>query len=345
MRNVQKAKKILEGKTDDIAAELEAAMRAHSANREFEKAAEKRDQLALLRSVDAEQKVETKRAYDQDVFATFMVEQNTRIEVFQIKRGVIAKREKYRVEFVQGQTLSDFLRAYYSHHVIPKEILLDVELEDVQVLAEYFSKQAGRIVTIVKPQHGEKRKLLDMARQNAQVELQEEYPELAELARVLKLKALPKVIECFDISHLGSSDVVAASVQYVDGKPNPAEFRRYDIKTVEGQDDFRSMYEAVFRRYRRLYEEGKPLPDLIVIDGGKVQLQFARKALADANVQIPAISLAKREEEIYLPYLSIPVSLPRNNAALKLLQRVRDSTHRYVLSFQRLKRGKRMVAS
>jgi excinuclease ABC subunit C len=344
MRNVRKARKILEGKTEQIEQELQADMDRFAKSREFEKAAEKRDQLVLLRSVLDEQKVERQRSFDQDVFATFLVDGKLKVEVFQIKRGVMAKREKYTLELLAGQHLSDFLRAYYTSHAVPREILVDADLEDQVVLEQYFGNLAGRQVDIINPKLGEKRKLVELARQNAQVDFQEEYPELAELARFLKLKSLPKVIECFDISHLGASDVVAASVQFVNGKPNPSEFRRYEIKTVAGQDDFRSIYEVVFRRYRRMKEEGQALPDLVVIDGGKVQLQFARSALQDVGVSLPVIALAKREEEIYLPYLSIPVTLPRSNAALKLLQRIRDSTHRFVLKYQRVKRSKRMVS-
>lgn len=343
LANVKKAKQLLSGKTEELEKELASDMKKFALTKEYEKASEKRDQLSILRSINLHQKVELQRAFDQDVFATLFANDKLTVVVFQIKRGVIAKREKYSVDLLAGQTFSDFLIAYYFSRTIPKEIIVDQDLTDNMALEDYFSKTAGKNISVTHPKQGEKKQLLDMARQNAAIDFQEEHPELAELARVLKLKTLPSVIECFDISHLGATDVVAASVQYLNGKPNPSEFRRYEIKTVTGQDDFRSMYEAVFRRYSRLKTEGARLPDLVVIDGGKQQLAFARKALSEAGVVIPTISLAKKEEEIYLPYLSVPVRLPRNNPALKLLQRIRDSTHRFVLSYQKVKRAKRMI--
>ncbi len=334
---------MLEGKTDELAAQLEAEMKLFASRKEFEKAAERKRQWELVLSLDLHQKVETQRSFDQDVIATLAVENTLKFEVFQIKRGVIGKREKFTVPIMGPETMSEFLRAYYSVRIPPAEIIVDTLPADASALESFFGDKAGRNVSITLPERGDKKKLLDMARQNASVDLQEEQPALAELARVLKLKALPSIIECFDISHLGATDVVAASVQYKDAEPNPSEFRRYEIKTVEGQDDFRSMYEAVFRRYDRLKRENSRVPDLVVIDGGKVQLAFARKALQAAGLSIPIIALAKKEEEIYLPYLSIAIRLPKNNPALKLLMRIRDSTHRFVLGYQKVKRGKRML--
>jgi excinuclease ABC subunit C len=344
LKNVQRAKQLLSGKTDELRIELEDDMKLFAGKREFEKAAERKNQITLLDSVIQQQKVELQRQFDQDVFATLQVDDMLKVEVFAIKRGVISKREKFKVHYLGEATFSDFLRAYYETHLIPEELIVDQLFDDCDSLEVYFSNIAGRRVHITFPKKGDKKALLDMARQNATVDFQEDFPELAELARVLKLQSLPKVIECFDISHLGAQDVVAASIQYLDGKPNPSEFRRYEIKTVQGQDDFRSMYEAVFRRYKGQMAKGQPLPDLVVIDGGKQQLAFARKALNDIGIMMPIIALAKKEEDIYLPYLSVPLKLDKNSQALKLLQRVRDSTHRFVLKYQRLKRGKRMLA-
>lgn len=342
--NVRKAMRLLDGKTDELIAELTEEMASFARNREFEKAKERRDQIEVLSHIGERQAVETQRAFDQDVFATVRDNERLKVVAFQIQKGVIAKRERFTIDAVGETPVSDFLRAYYMTHAIPKEIILRETQSDAEALEAYFTKQSGRAVSIVVPQRGERKALLDMAHQNAAVDFQEDHPELAELARVLKLKSLPRVIECFDISNLGTTDVVAASIRYTDGQPDPAQFRKYAIRTVEGQDDFRSMFEAVGRRYSKLKRENEPMPDLVVIDGGKQQLAFARAALRDAGVSILIIALAKRDEEIYLPYLSIPVRLPKNNPALKLLQRVRDSTHRYVLKFQKVKRAKRMLS-
>jgi excinuclease ABC subunit C len=345
-KNVAKVRKLLDGKTDELEHELTRDMERFAKDQEFEKARERRDQLATLAQVVQHQKVETKRAFDQDVIATLATGDRLKLVVFQIQKGVIGKREKYAIDILGENPLSDFLRAYYGTREIPKEIIVDQELEDRATLQAYFTERAGKAVEIVVPERGERKALLDMARQNAAIDFQEEHPALAELARVLKLKTLPRDIECFDISHLGAQDVVAASVHYRDGEPLPEEFRRYDIRTVEGQDDFRSMQEAVGRRYARLKAEGKPLPDLVIIDGGPQQLRFARQALKDAGiggVELPTVALAKREEEIYYSPNLAPLRLPKNNAALKLLMRIRDSTHRFVLGFQKVKRGKRML--
>jgi len=346
LKNVAKVRKLLDGKTDELERELTRDMEHFAKNHEFEKARERRDQLVTLSQVIQHQKVETKRAFDQDVIATLRIDNVLKVVVFQIQKGVIAKREKYSIDIIGDNPLSDFLRAYYSTRDIPKEIIIDQTLEDHQTVQDYFTARSAKTVELLVPERGERKALLDMARQNAAVDFQEENPALAELARVLKLKTLPRDIECFDISHLGAQDVVAASIHYKDGEPLPEEYRRYDIRTVDGQDDFRSMEEAVGRRYARLKAEGKALPDLLVLDGGPQQLRFARKALTAAGIngaELPSIALAKREEEIYYSPSLAPLRLPKNNPALKLLQRIRDSTHRFVLSFQKVKRGKRML--
>jgi excinuclease ABC subunit C len=193
------------------------------------------------------------------------------------------------------------------------------------------------------PEKGDRKKLLEMLRKNILLEISGNAdPSLVELQRELSLPAIPRTIECFDVSNLFGSSVVGSMVQFVNARPNKGAYRRFRIRTVEGQDDFASMKEIVFRRYYRIKKEGGAMPDLIVIDGGPGQLNAALSALGELSLSAPCISLAKEFEEIYHPDFAEPIRLSRRSAALKVLQYARDEAHRFGISYHRLLRKKSM---
>ncbi|HEU4452763.1 MAG TPA: helix-hairpin-helix domain-containing protein, partial [Longimicrobium sp.] len=248
-------------------------------------------------------------------------------------------------------------RAIRDAQSIPPEVFFPVDFADREVLQELLREQARRAVRTYVPQRGEKVQLVELAAQNARHLLEERKlmartaqtraPDaLYELAEVLELPSVPRTMVCFDISHTQGSEVVASGVFFENGEPAKGEYKRFKIRGEWGNDDFASMHEVVTRYFSRRVEEGKPLPDLAVIDGGKGQLGAAMKALAELNLpQQPVISLAKREEEVFLPGRPDPVRMPRRSPALRLLQRLRDEAHRFAVGYNRKLRTKRTVRS
>lgn len=231
------------------------------------------------------------------------------------------------------------------------------EIEDIEPLSEYLWEEHGKKVPIKVPKIGEKRQFIEMAISNAKLKLGERKleKEKAERSRIpqavkdlkesLRLNRLPRRIECFDNSNIQGSDPVASMVCFVDAKPRKSEYKRFNIKTVEGPDDFASMKEIVKRRYSRVKKEKQQAPDLVLIDGGKGQLNAAIEALREIDFldHVEVAGLAKRLEEVFLPGKSDPVMIPKKSPALKLLQSARDEAHRFAITFHRQKRGQRTL--
>ncbi|HEX9106677.1 MAG TPA: helix-hairpin-helix domain-containing protein, partial [Longimicrobiales bacterium] len=248
-------------------------------------------------------------------------------------------------------------RGDYGLEDLPREALFPGEFEDRAVLEEILSETAGRRVRTLVPQKGEKAALLELASQNARHLLEEHAvlhdsvreradDVLYELQEALELKVVPRLIVCFDISHTQGTEVVASAVVFANGEPSKGEYRHFRIRGDWGNDDFRSMQEVVGRYFRRRLEEGLALPELAVIDGGKGQLGMALRALTEAGApDTSVISLAKREEEVYVPGRSEPLRLPRTAAALRLLQRIRNEAHRFAITYNRKLRTKRTLTS
>lgn len=252
--------------------------------------------------------------------------------------------------------LESFLPQYYERALeIPDEILLSTEIERMDLLQDLLRRKKGRKVTVSIPVIGEKRKLVEMAYNNGVESLKreavrEKYKRsrttdaVVKLGEILELEKPPVYIEGFDISNIQGTDPVASMVVFKDGQPAKDNYRRYKIKTVEGPNDYAMMKEVVERRYRRVLEEERPLPDLILIDGGKGQLRAAYEVLEELEIShIPIIGLAERNEEVFLPGRSEPVIIPKNSPALHLLQRVRDEAHRFALNYHRKLRSRRLT--
>lgn len=234
--------------------------------------------------------------------------------------------------------LEEFIIRYYDDNPVPKELILPKEID--KSIQQFLEKKKESKVRIIIPKSGEKKQLLELVMKNIDVTFFGEEKKLEDLQQRLRLNEHPRIIECFDISHLSGTNTVASMVQFRNGKPDKNNYRRFKIRTVEGIDDFASMAEVVKRRYTRLQTESKEMPNLIVIDGGKGQLSFALQELKNLGIKIPIISLAKKFEEIYLPGRQIPIKLSKRTEALKLLISIRDEAHRFAISYNRLLRNK-----
>ena len=359
---VDEVVKVIRGRTDDLIKELNDKMISASVNMEFEKAAEIRDKIEQLRIISSKQKVVSNDFEDRDVISIAFEDKDSACSVFNIRAGKLVGKKQLHLSLRGGEELEEIytsaIKFYYGDHVeIPKEILIETEPLEKELLEKWLNQKAERKVKIFIPQRGELKALVAMCKENANLQLKEiqqqkmkkegNFPfALSALQRDLRLKVLPRRIECFDISNIQGSDSVASMVVFVDGKPKKSEYKKFIIKDVEGPDDFASMQEVIRRRYTRLLENKDPLPELIVVDGGKGQLSSACEILDSLGIkQYNIIGLAKRLEEVFFPENSEPESIPKTSSGLKLLQQIRDEAHRFAITFHRARRSKRTITT
>ncbi|WP_093690911.1 excinuclease ABC subunit UvrC [Sporolituus thermophilus] len=350
----------LEGRSDDVVKELKRRMEEAAENLEFEQAAQLRDQLAAVEKVREKQNIVTGSG-DQDVIGLARSAAGACVQVFFIRSGKMVGRDHFLLtgseEEDDAAVLTAFMKQYYSQATfIPREILLPLALDEQDLLADWLTSIKGSRVDVVTPQRGTKKDLVTMAAGNAAAVLEEQAAKIQadadatagavlELGEHLDLESPPERIECFDISHIQGAETVASMVVFEGGRPKKDEYRRYKLRTVEGKpDDFKSMQEVVGRRYRDA-DQG-PLPDLIIIDGGKGQLNAALEVIRSLGLHdIPVVGLAKEFEHIFREGESDPVILPRHSQALYLVQRIRDEAHRFAITYHRKLRAKRNMVS
>ncbi len=352
--------KLLKGKTDDLIKDLKNKMDLSVKNLQFEKAAELRDKIGQLDSLSSKQKIVSDDFEDRDIFAIAFEGKDSTCAVFNIRSGKLIGKKQLKLSIEEGEELSEIYSAaikfYYNELVeIPKEIILEVEPDDSEALTEWLKMKSGKRIKIFVPQRGDLKSLVKMCKENASLQLKEIQLQkmkslgnvsysVSALQRDLRLKTLPRKIECFDISNLQGTDSVASMVVFEDGKPKKSLYRKFIIKSVEGPDDFSSMREVIERHYSRLQSENQPLPDLIMVDGGKGQLSSAVEILDKLGFKnYNIIGLAKRLEEVFLPNNSDPEIIPKTSSGLKLLQQVRDEAHRFAITFHRTRRSKRII--
>jgi len=360
-RHLRAARMLLEGKNLELLRELREQMKAHADRLEFEDAARMRDRVRAIEKTVERQTVLHHWGIDQDVFGLYREGGSIEIIVLLVRGGKLSTTQSWSfrdLEFADQDVLADLLTQYYSGgRFLPDEVILPAELEDSEVRAELLSERRGKKVEIFVPQRGEKRSLLELALENARQSFaarrdNEKIREsmLDDLRAKLHLRNTPKRIECYDISNLQGSMVVGSRVTFDEGEPQKNLYRRYRIRSVEGQDDFASLYEVLKRRLERAVRENEH-PDLWVIDGGKGQLNVALTVLKEFNLsdQIDAIGLAKQhvlndgrqatvvksDERVFLPNRKDPIVLPRNSTALFLLVRIRDEAHRFAITYNR----------
>ncbi|NCD08368.1 MAG: excinuclease ABC subunit UvrC [Negativicutes bacterium] len=351
---------LVEGRTSDVVKDLKRRMNAAAEGYFFEEAARLRDQLQAVGRLNEQQKAVTGGG-DQDAIAIARDATGGCIQIFFVRGGKLVGRDNYFVSAESGETeeeiLTAFLKQYYLDATfVPREILVPVlpEKDEQELLVEWLSKKAQRKVELLKPQKGMKHELLKMVAENAeknllerlrkgQLALKSEEQAAEDLKAALKLTNTLDRIDCFDISHTQGSETVASMVVFRNGRASKKDYRRYKLLSTEGKpDDFKSMQEVVFRRYRDLED----LPSLVIIDGGKGQLSSALEVIRGLGLQeLPVIGLAKREEEIFLEGAHESLLLSKDSDALKLIQRIRDEAHRFAINYHRKLRGKRNLVS
>ncbi|MCK9545040.1 MAG: excinuclease ABC subunit UvrC [Novosphingobium sp.] len=330
----------LKGNTSNVLKDLEKRMEYFSKINNFESALVLRDQINAVEYLSLKQNVEKSKSYNQDLINFIINKEKAHFVIFNISKGILINKREFSLDVFEEETiLEDFILKHYSDKKDSLEIIIPQEISSF--IVDFFKKKNKKIKFIF-PKTGEKKELLDFAYKNIEIKFFENTLALEDLKQALSLKEVPKVIECFDISHLSGKFTVGSMVQFKDGQENKKEYRRFKIKSFEGNNDFKGIEEIVKRRYSRLLKEGKDFPNLVVIDGGKGQLSSAKKAIDSLNLykKINLISLAKKEEEIFLEDNLIPLNLSKKSKALKLLQRIRDEAHRFAITYNRLLRKK-----
>jgi excinuclease ABC subunit C len=342
MRNILALQDILEGKSniDKFADEMHLEMKRVSELGDYERAKEIRDTLYRLNNLRIKQKMEkaVNRNHDEEYISILKDTKKGVAHVMALRRtrGVISDRKKFEFDLVGDNSLSSFLLQYYSSvPTIPRFVYVNEDLEDKQVLEMSLEKIAGHKVSIFNIERTptkDKRQLMDLIMRNLSIYIERGYdPAVVELKNALKLTSMPEVVDCFDVSNLGISIAVGSCVRFVNGKPIKSYYRRFNITTVTGQNDFAMIGELVRRRYSSTSEK---IPDLILIDGGRGQLGAAIMSLRSLGISdVACISLAKENEEIYMPGSKDPVALPKSNIGLKMLQHARDEAHRFGLAY------------
>lgn len=356
---VRDVRLFFEGKNKELLAELEARMQRASDELRFEQAARYRDQIRLIERLRETQKMMLKDAADVDIFGYFRDGARLTLQLFTMREGRIIGRREFFWEdlpsddMFDGQAfLGEALTQYYAlGNYVPHEVHAPHEFADRDVLEAFLSARRGAKVRILTPQRGQKRELVELVERNARLAFDQRFrtlkPDMAgvleELADLLELPRFPARIECFDISHIQGAEAVASLVVVENGQPAKEAYRKFRIKTATGGDDFASMREVVERRYRRLLREGKPLPDLVLVDGGKGQLSAAAQALRALDLEaLPLASIAKREELIFIKGReNDPLRLERYSPVLHLIQMLRDEAHRFAVAFHRQRRTQR----
>ena len=385
-RAVELTQLFLEGRNDELLKTLKARMLAAAEGERFEEAAQLRDAMRTVQTLhDRQQKMATVELGHRDVFGLKVGPGGVAIQIFQVRSGRVVERIELGTEGAvvgpkDAEVLETAIEQFYELRVAPSEIHVPSEPNEREALEAWLSERAGRRVRIVVPQRGEKRGFVDLANRNAALAYQTrfnqaktaQYDALETLQHVLGLPALPRRIECFDISTIQGSETVASMVVCEDGRMKRGDYRKFRIRGAERarppqttsvaaelappphadqstrrvQDDFAAMHEVVLRRYRKMLEQGGPFPDLVLIDGGKGQLSAAYAALEQLGLaNLVAVGIAKKEELLYTRDSEQPIAMGTNDPALLLVQRIRDEAHRFAVTFHRRARTMRDLRS
>lgn len=368
--------RFLEGRSEEVIADLDRRMRAAADALDFEQAASLRDQLRAVQSIIERQKIVSSVGVDQDVIAFAREDGDACVQVFFIRGGKLLGREYFVLEGAQDEeereVIAAFLKQFYEEAAyVPPEVLLPGQIEEALIIEQWLKAKRGAKVTLRVPRRGKKRELVSLAAENAaetlaalraqwQADAHKHEQALAELQEALGLPGPPARIECYDISTTQGTQIVGSLVVFVQGVPRKADYRRFVVRSVEGQDDYASMHEVLYRRFRRWQmatsdellgnrdiKGWAKLPNLLIVDGGRGQLGVAVDVLGEFGLldKVPVVALAKQREEIFLPGRARPVLLPRRSEGLFLVQRVRDEAHRFAVSHHRARRRRAGVAS
>ena len=358
-RTVEDVQAFLEGREDDLARRLTWEMEASAAEEKYERAGILRDQIQALNTVRESQKIISTDLEDQDLIGLARQGSEACVQVFFVRKGRLLGRESFFFDRLlgasDGEVLSAFVRQFYAKSVAPpREILLSTDIPEIELTAEWLARRRGGRVDLLVPQRGRKRELVGMAEENAALALQTHLLSrdsrrqvvMEDLQRSLNLPGLPHRIEGFDISNIQGSEAVGSMVVWEAGGMKKDDYKRFRIRTVPGADDYAMMAEVLRRRYGKALEEGTALPDLVLLDGGRGQLNVGVRVLEELGLDfIPLVALAKREEEVYHPESLHPLVLDPASPALHTLQRIRDEAHRFAITYHKTLRQKRTLTS
>jgi excinuclease ABC subunit C len=363
-QTVDKSVLFLEGRYEALARDTKTEMHQASDALAFERAATLRDRLVAIERTLDRQEVHAYKGDDFDVHAAAVAEGDAVVQVFRVRDGTITSRDHFSLEGSEGALVPDVLASFLRQHYavaagLPPEIVVPVPIPETEAFEAFATERRGGPVRILVPQRGKKRHLAELAERNAQDALEQERVRwladrgktdtaLRELADALGLEGPPRRIECYDVSHMQGTSVVSSMVVFEDGRPAKHAYRRFRAKIVDRNDDFANMRETLRRRFQRSATDGAgwPVPDLVILDGGKGQLSAGQAALSDAGLlQIPIAALAKEREELFVPARPEPIVLPRTSQGLYLVQRIRDEAHRFAVTYHQKVRAKRAVRS
>lgn len=356
---VNDVRMLLEGRESDLVRDLRRRMAGASEEQRFEEAARYRDQISTVEQLHERQRMAASSGQDVDILGFYQEGPLAAVNLFHLRGGRAVDRREFFWEdlgsFHAPEFFSSLLKQIYlDQQYLPEEIHVPADFDDREILEEFLSEKRGRQVHILTPQRGRKRALLDLVARNARHSFERRFrvlkprtrEVLESLAEALDLPKVPGRIEAFDVSHTQGSDTVASMVVWEGDRMKKSDYRKFIIKTVPQNDDLASMREVITRRYRRLQEEGKALPDLILVDGGIGQLHAAAQALETLEIiNQPLASIAKREEVLYvLGREKEPVALDHHSPTLHLIQQIRDEAHRFAVTFHRARRSRRELA-
>lgn len=340
---VEQARSFLKGHYKETISMLRDQMRAYSNNHKFEQALELRNQVASIELLTRRQIVDKERRFDQDIMIFQRIKDKLMVVQMGVRKGVLLGKKEFSIDLQPGIE-QEFLKAFYTTNQIPREILLNYSCWDDDkekaALEEMLSSKRNSAVSLIVPQSGDKLALVKLTEKN--MESNHENSALPDLQTSLNLPAVPRIIECFDVSNLGSEHIVSGMVRFVDGKPSKSNYRKFRLRSVTDQNDFAAVNEVVFRRYKRLFDEKAQMPDLVIIDGGAGQVSAAGMALKTLGLQLPLIGIAKEKEEIYLPSESEPRQFDKTSKMMLLLRQIRDETHRFSVGYNIKRRQMRM---
>jgi excinuclease ABC subunit C len=329
---ISRAREILKGHSAALIDVLKQEMETAAQTQNFEKALELRDQIESVQKLSERQAVERLKKTDEDIINYQIRNDVVYLILFSVYKGVLGEKQEFSFPY-QANAIEEFMVQYYGENEPPSELILPEALDDA--IGEYLSLQKGKHVKITVPQRGDKKDLLEIVSRNIETTFFGGEEKVNALQKRIRLPEPPEIIECFDISHHGGSAMVGSMVQFRYGVPDKSNYRRFRIRTVEGIDDVAAIKEIVHRRYSRVQNENGVFPDLIIIDGGKGQLHAAADVLKRLNISIPLISIAEREEEIYVPHFPHPLPIKKNEKVSLFIQEIRDEAHRFAVTYNR----------
>jgi excinuclease ABC subunit C len=338
---IDNIKLILTGHEKKLIKKFKLEMKSYSDISDFENALVLRNQITALEHLNERQKMIRNKKYNEDIINYEIKDEKVYLMLFNIFKGTLSNKSEFVFD-KNHDFLEEFIIQYYSENKVPKELILPKKVSSS--ISDFLGYKRKNKVKITIPEKGEKKQLLNLVLKNIEITFFPDIDKVKVLKNKLNLQENPDVIECFDISHLSGTSTAGSMVQFRNGKPDKNNYRRFKIRSIEGIDDTAAIAEVVRRRYLRLKTEDAELPNLIIIDGGIGQLNYALQELVKLDLKIPVISIAKQFEEIYIPGKMQPLRISKKDKALQFIQEIRDEAHRFALKYNRLLRKKELIS-